>query len=233
MILVEFAIDWAEEEVTPHYSESDMLISWHIFPSKKQDSYLGRWDEEAQIRMMRRADSWLVFQTRAADNGSVSLLNDKPACSAPKSLSCESQMNGSQWMLRGVTMGELVTVCIPILKSSSNHATAKVKPSYDPASPILAELWWACDTAWIVGFCKRTFSSILFTMFPQELFQLQCAIRNRHHMVFAFSPNPQNRGNSLNSAQHSLTCCPPVAPDTWQGYNLCSWGSIQCSLPYF
>ena len=127
MILVEFAIDWAEEEVTPHYSESDMLISWHIFPSKKQDSYLGRWDEEAQIRMMRRADSWLVFQTRAADNGCVSLLNDKPACSAPKSLSCESQMNGSQWMLRGVTMGELVTVCIPILKSSSNHATVKVK----------------------------------------------------------------------------------------------------------
>lgn len=29
-ILAEFATDWADEEVTVHNSESDMLISWHI-----------------------------------------------------------------------------------------------------------------------------------------------------------------------------------------------------------
>ena len=56
--------------MTPLNWESDMLISWQIRPSKKQHSYLGwcdrKWSDKDGDD--EGSDSWLVFQTRAADN---------------------------------------------------------------------------------------------------------------------------------------------------------------------
>ena len=153
-------------------STTQNLTCWSrdTFPAKEARFISWKVGRRSADKDDARRGWWLVFQTRAADNGSVSLLNDKPASSAPKNLSCESQMNGFQWMLLAVTMGELVTVCIPILKT-------KVKPSDDPRRTL-------------VSVNKETFSSILCEILPQELFQPQCAIRNRHHVVFTFSPNP-------------------------------------------